>query len=73
MSPEISPKDRFITVYGRNPVREVLLDRLGGLGVPVLGEVGFGHCAPSWTVPLGVPAVLDAGAGTLEFEVPALR
>jgi len=54
-------------------VREVLLDRLGGLGVPVLGEVGFGHCAPSWTVPLGVPAVLDAGAGTLEFEVPALR
>lgn len=26
MSPEISPKDRFITVYGRNPVREVLLD-----------------------------------------------
>src|SRR5690606_40569893 len=54
-------------------VREVLLDRLGGLGVPVLGEVGFGHCAPSWTVPLGVPAVPDAGAGTLEFEVPAPR
>ena len=23
---EISPKDRFITVYGRNPVHEVLLD-----------------------------------------------
>ncbi len=26
MSDEISPKDRFITVYGRNPVHEVLLD-----------------------------------------------
>jgi len=26
VSPEISPKDRFITVYGRNPVHEVLLD-----------------------------------------------
>lgn len=26
MSAEISPKDRFITVYGRNPVHEVLLD-----------------------------------------------
>ena len=26
MTPEISPKDRFITVYGRNPVHEVLLD-----------------------------------------------
>lgn len=26
MTVEISPKDRFITVYGRNPVHEVLLD-----------------------------------------------
>jgi 23S rRNA (guanosine2251-2'-O)-methyltransferase len=26
VSDEISPKDRFITVYGRNPVHEVLLD-----------------------------------------------
>ena len=26
MTDEISPKDRFITVYGRNPVHEVLLD-----------------------------------------------
>ncbi|AXG13363.1 RNA methyltransferase [Intrasporangium calvum] len=26
VTPEISPKDRFITVYGRNPVHEVLLD-----------------------------------------------
>lgn len=31
MSADISPKDRFITVYGRNPVHEVLLDE--GLGV----------------------------------------
>ncbi len=54
-------------------VREVLMDHLGGLGVPVLADFGFGHCAPSWTVPLGVPAVLDADAGTLAFEVPALR
>ncbi|GAB3662119.1 S66 peptidase family protein [Glycomyces tarimensis] len=54
-------------------IRAVMLDRLGDLGVPVVEEFGFGHCAPSWTVPLGVPAVLDADAGTLEFEVPALR
>ncbi|HET7799771.1 MAG TPA: RNA methyltransferase, partial [Humibacillus xanthopallidus] len=26
MTADISPKDRFITVYGRNPVHEVLLD-----------------------------------------------
>jgi muramoyltetrapeptide carboxypeptidase len=53
-------------------VRAVLLDRLGGLGVPVLEELGFGHCDSSLTVPLGIPAVLDADTGTLTLEVPAL-
>ncbi|SER03132.1 muramoyltetrapeptide carboxypeptidase [Lentzea xinjiangensis] len=46
-------------------VAPVLLDRLGPLGVPILGEFGFGHCAGSWSLPLGVRAVLDATAGTL--------
>ncbi|ANZ40760.1 hypothetical protein BBK82_36980 [Lentzea guizhouensis] len=46
-------------------VSAVLADRLGGLGVPVLGEFGFGHCAGQWTLPLGARAVLDASAGTL--------
>ncbi|MFG1811823.1 LD-carboxypeptidase, partial [Streptomyces sp. NPDC049040] len=32
----------------------------------------FGHCLPALTVPLGVPAVLDADAATLTVEVPAL-
>ncbi|MFP3987000.1 LD-carboxypeptidase [Streptomyces sp. E11-3] len=54
-------------------VRAVLLDRLGGLGVPVVEELGFGHCEGALTVPLGIPAVLDADRGTLTCEVPALR
>ena len=53
-------------------VREVLFDRLGGLGVPVVEELGFGHGDSSLTVPLGLPADLDAEAGTLTFRVPAL-
>ncbi|QXE33952.1 LD-carboxypeptidase [Streptomyces sp. GMY02] len=53
-------------------VRSVLLDRLGGLGVPVVEELGFGHGEPALTMPLGVPAVLDAESGTLTLEVPAL-
>lgn len=53
-------------------VRAVLLDRLGGLGVPVVEQFGFGHCTPALTVPLGLPAVLDADARTLHYEVPAL-
>ncbi|GHH41291.1 S66 peptidase family protein [Lentzea cavernae] len=46
-------------------VSAVLTDRLSGLGVPVLGEFGFGHCAGSWSLPLGVTAELDASAGTV--------
>ncbi|WP_069169630.1 S66 peptidase family protein [Streptomyces griseus] len=57
-------------------VRAVLADRLGGLGVPVVEELGFGHGPTALTVPLGVPAVLDApadgGRCTLTVEVPAL-
>ncbi|MFJ3093071.1 S66 peptidase family protein [Streptomyces hydrogenans] len=53
-------------------VRAVLADRLGGLGVPVVEELGFGHGPTALTVPLGLPAVLDADAGTLTVDVPAL-
>ncbi|MER7850817.1 LD-carboxypeptidase [Kitasatospora sp. NPDC096077] len=53
-------------------VRNVMLDRLGDLGVPVLGDLGFGHCPSTLTVPLGVPALLDADAGTLTLDHPAL-
>ncbi|WP_092627716.1 S66 peptidase family protein [Actinopolyspora mzabensis] len=46
-------------------VRATLLDVLGDLGVPMLWELGFGHCDGQLTVPLGVSAELDAEAGTL--------
>ncbi|MEU2616695.1 LD-carboxypeptidase [Streptomyces sp. NPDC007157] len=54
-------------------VRAVLADRLGGLGVPVVEEFGFGHCESALTMPLGVAAELDADAGTLTLLEPALR
>ncbi|ROQ59992.1 muramoyltetrapeptide carboxypeptidase [Streptomyces sp. 840.1] len=57
-------------------VRAVLADRLGGLGIPVVEELGFGHGPTGLTIPLGVPAVLDAPAdgtaATLTVEVAAL-
>ncbi|MFD5425167.1 LD-carboxypeptidase [Streptomyces sp. NPDC127084] len=53
-------------------LRRVFVDRLGGLGVPVVEELGFGHGAPALTIPLGVPAVLDADSGSLELDEPAL-
>ncbi|MBT2444250.1 LD-carboxypeptidase [Streptomyces sp. ISL-36] len=53
-------------------IRAVLADRLGGLGVPVVEEMGFGHSATALTVPLGVLGTLDAESGTLTLDVPAL-
>ncbi|MFJ8189315.1 LD-carboxypeptidase [Streptomyces sp. NPDC096094] len=54
-------------------LRPMLADRLGGLGVPVAEDFGFGHCEGALTVPFGVTAELDADAGTLTLDRPALR
>ncbi|MET9633286.1 LD-carboxypeptidase [Lentzea sp. NPDC006480] len=48
-------------------VSSVLHDRLSGLGVPILGDFGFGHCAGQWSLPLGVEAVLDTSARSLRL------
>ncbi|MFF6994869.1 LD-carboxypeptidase [Streptomyces sp. NPDC008313] len=53
-------------------LRTVLADRLGPLGVPVAEHFGFGHVASALTVPFGVTADLDADAGTLTLDEPAL-
>ncbi|KPX32480.1 MULTISPECIES: S66 peptidase family protein [Pseudomonas syringae group] len=43
----------------------VLLERLGSLGIPVLGGLPVGHGDLNQAVPLGTQAILDADAGTL--------
>ncbi|MBD0292001.1 MAG: LD-carboxypeptidase [Jiangellaceae bacterium] len=53
-------------------LRELVLDRLGPLGVPVVWNLGFGHGPSSLTVPLGVAATLDADQATLTLHHPAL-
>jgi len=59
--------------HGTLTLDEILADHLGGLGVPVLRNAAFGHIGPKWTLPLGVPAELDADAGTLRLLEPAVR
>jgi muramoyltetrapeptide carboxypeptidase len=54
-------------------VYAVLADLLGGLGLPTVWELGFGHCPGQLTIPLGAEATLDAEAGILSFSEPALR
>ena len=53
-------------------IAELMRDRLGALGVPVLWGLEFGHCAAQLTLPLGVAAMLDTERGSLELAVPAL-
>ncbi|MHA3700627.1 S66 peptidase family protein [Jatrophihabitans sp. YIM 134969] len=52
---------------GCDGVEDVLAERLGDLGVPVLLGAPFGHEPPNLTVPLGVTATLDVDARTLTF------
>ncbi|CAL9401121.1 putative murein peptide carboxypeptidase [Streptomyces sp. enrichment culture] len=56
----------------RERLRAVFADRLGGLGVPVVEEFGFGHSEGALTMPLGAVAELDTEAGTLTLDEPAL-
>ena len=51
---------------------DTVVERLAGLGVPLLSGLPFGHGRPQLTVPLGIEAELDADAGTLSFLEPAL-
>ncbi|MFV2083118.1 S66 peptidase family protein [Micromonospora sp. LOL_021] len=53
-------------------VAQVLAERLGDLGVPVLGGLPLGHGQTPRAVGLGVPAALDPAAGTLTVR-PAVR
>ena len=53
-------------------LENVLEDRLGGLGVPVLSGLPLGHGASLATLPLGVEATVDADALTLTIDEPAL-
>jgi muramoyltetrapeptide carboxypeptidase len=54
-------------------IEEVLENRLGGLGVPVVYGLPLGHGKHLATLPLGVTCTLDADARTLTVDEPAVR
>jgi muramoyltetrapeptide carboxypeptidase len=53
-------------------VQDLVMDRLAPLGVPVLWGAAIGHEQRNLAFPFGVPATLDADAGTLVLREPAL-
>ncbi|KAB8319769.1 LD-carboxypeptidase [Tolypothrix campylonemoides VB511288] len=48
-------------------VEEVLGDRLGDLGIPVVSDLPFGHDGPNAALPVGVKVTLDAQQGILDI------
>jgi muramoyltetrapeptide carboxypeptidase len=49
-------------------VEEVLRDRMGDLGIPIVSDLPFGHDGVNAALPVGVRAVLDGDRGTLTIE-----
>lgn len=54
-------------------VSDVVIDRLSGLGIPVLAGCPIGHVKDKWTLPLGVRAKVDADRKTVELLEPGVR
>ncbi|MEH1870999.1 S66 peptidase family protein [Nostoc sp.] len=46
-------------------VEEVLRDRLGDLGIPIVSDLPFGHDSPNVALPVGVEVTLDGDTGIL--------
>lgn len=49
-------------------VEEVLRDRLGALGIPIVSDLPFGHDGANAALPVGVLAHLDGDRGLLTIE-----
>ncbi len=54
--------------YASFSIEEVLRDRLGDLGVPIVSGLPFGHNGENAVLPVGVSVTLDGEGGTLSFK-----
>lgn len=54
------------------PVEDVLLEIADELEVPAVIDLPIGHIEHNWTIPIGVDAVLDADAATLDIMESAV-
>ena len=54
-------------------VADVVQDRLGSLGIPLLSGAPIGHVRPKWTVPLGVRTRMDATQSKVTVLEPAVK
>jgi len=62
----------FTNCGPRDLIQDILIERLGGLGVPMIAWANVGHGGRFQTFPVGIAAELDADAATLRLLVPPL-
>jgi muramoyltetrapeptide carboxypeptidase len=55
------------------PIEDILTERLGDLGVPMIAWANVGHGGYFQTFPIGIAAELDADAATLRLLDPPLK
>lgn len=60
-------KERDTEGIGDADWREIVIDRLSYLNVPLITDFPFGHAANMLTLPLGIGVRLDADAGTITY------
>lgn len=60
---DCNPKD----AASSQSLTEVLKDRLGNLGIPVIYGLSFGHIRDQFTLPVGIEAELDTANAALTF------
>lgn len=59
--------------YGSLTIEEVIEDHIGPLKIPTYRGAMIGHIDRQFTVPQGVPAEMDADAGTFRLLEPAVE
>ena len=63
----------FTNCGSAEEIRRIVVDRLGGLNIPILAGFDVGHEAVNMTLPVGLPVGLDTHCGTLIFRGSAVR
>jgi muramoyltetrapeptide carboxypeptidase len=56
----------------RELIQDILTERLGDLGVPLIAWANIGHCGRQQAFPIGIAAELDADSRTLRLLDPPL-
>ncbi len=70
---EMTRTAEYVPGIGSRPWEDIVKERLGPLGKPMVINFPFGHMKGMLTLPLGLQARFDAAAGTLDYLEPLFQ